>query len=170
MADNPLAPIVAADAADGAPPMGAAGTGAPPADAEDPIHGVLRTCGVAAQASRMTFINVEGLDSLAAFAMMSGDNDVTEMAKRMAARPTAAGRVILGTMQIKQIQALVHWVKDYDKCGLVPEPDMWTGETMLEAMERKEAEQNYGKINVDIIDPGKCQQTNHGWITGRLRL
>ena len=33
---------------------------------------------------------------------------------------------------------------------------------MLEAMERKEAEQNYGKINVNIIDPGKCQ-TNHGW-------
>ena len=124
MADNPLAPIVAADSADGAPLMGAAGVGAPPADAEDPIHGALRTCGVAAQASRMTFINVEGLDSIAAFAMMSGDNDVTEMAKRMAAsRPTAAGRVlILGTMQIKRIQALVHCVKDYDKRGLVPEP------------------------------------------------
>ena len=112
----------------------------------------------------MTFINVEGLDSLAAFVMMSGDNDVTEMAKRMATRPTAAGRVSFGTMQIKRrIQALVHWVKDYDKRGLVPEPDMWTaGDTMMEAMERKKAEQNYGEIDVDIIDPGKCQ-TNHGW-------
>ena len=95
---------------------------------------VLRTCGVVAQASRMTFINVEGLDSLAAFAMMSGDNDVTEMAKRMTIRPTAAGRVILGTMQIKRIQALVHWVKDYDKRGLVPKPYMWTGDTMMEAI------------------------------------
>ena len=160
MAENPLAPFVAAGAVDGAPPMGAAGAGAPPppAVAEDPIHGVLRTCGVAAQASRMTFINIEGLvDSIAAFAMMSGDNC-------MATMPTAAGRVILGTMQINRIQALVHWIKDYDsKRGLVPEPDVWTGDTMMEAMdERKEAEQNYGKIDVDIIDPGKCQ-TNHGW-------
>ena len=81
MAENPLAPVVAAAAVDGAPILGAAGAGAPPppAVAEDPIHGVLRTCGVAAQASRMTFINIEGLDSLAAFAMMSGDTDVTEM-------------------------------------------------------------------------------------------
>ena len=164
MADNPLAPIVAADAADGASLMGAAGAGAPPppAVAEDPIHGVLRTCGVTAQASRMTFMNVEGIDSLAAFAMMSGDNDVTEMAKRMATRSTAAGRVILGTMKTKRIQALVHWVMDYDKRGLVPEPDMWTNDTMMEAMERKEAEHNYGKIDVYILDPGKCQ-TNHGW-------
>ena len=163
MAENPLAPVVAADAIDGAPLVGAAGAGTPPppAVAEDPIHGVLRTCGVVTQANRMlTFINIEGLDSLAAFAMMSGDNNVTEMAKRMATRPTAAGRVILGTMQIKRIQALVHGVKDHDKRGLVPEPDMWTSDIMLEAMEREEAEQNYGKIDVDIIDPGKYQ-TNH---------
>ena len=52
MAENPLAPVVAADAVDGAPLMGAAGAGAPPppAIAGDLIHGVLHTCGVVAQA------------------------------------------------------------------------------------------------------------------------
>ena len=43
----------------------------------------------------------------------------TELAKRMASRSTAAtGRVILGTMQIKRLQALVYWVKDHEKRGL----------------------------------------------------
>ena len=111
MAENPPALVVAAAAVDGAPLVGDAGVGAPPppAIAEDPIHGVfVRTCGAAAQASRLTFNNIEGIDSLAAFTIMIGDTDVTEIAKRMASRRTAAGRVILGKMQIKRIQALVH--------------------------------------------------------------
>ena len=54
-------PVAAAVAADGAPLVGAAGAGAPPPPAavvEDPIHGLLRTCGVTALASRMTFVNI----------------------------------------------------------------------------------------------------------------
>ena len=137
--------------------------GAAPDDvAEDPIHAVFRTCGVGLLAARMTFVNVEGLDSLSAFTQLNGDTDVTEMAKRMASRPAASGRVILGTMQIKRLQALVYWVKDYDKRGLVAQPELWDNEAMVEAMERKEAEHNYGKIDVGTIDPGKCR-TDHGW-------
>jgi hypothetical protein len=33
---------------------------------------------------------------------------------------------------------------------------------LIEAMERKEAEHNFGKIDVGTIDPGKCR-TDHGW-------
>ncbi len=111
-------------------------------------------------AARMTFfINVEGLDLISAFLIqLNGDSDETEMAKRMAAWPSAAGRVILGTMQINRLQALVYWLKDHDKCGLVAQPDLWDNE----AMERKEAEHNFGKIDVGTIDPGKCR-TDHGW-------
>jgi hypothetical protein len=39
---------------------------------------------------------------------------------------------------------------------------MWTAEEMNTAMERQESEYNYGKVDVDIIDPGKCQ-TSFGW-------
>ncbi len=79
----------------------------------NPIHDVLATCGVTNAAHRATLIEIEGLDSIAAFTSMGGDGDITEMAKRMASRPSvAAGRVILGTMQIKKLQALVYWVKD----------------------------------------------------------
>ena len=109
----------------------------------------------------MTFINVEGLDSLSAFTQLNGDSDVSEMLKCMATRPIAAGRVILGTIQIKRLQALVFWVKDHDKRGLIADPELWDNEAMTEAMECKEAELAYGKIDVGTIDPGKCK-TDHG--------
>ena len=160
---DPEAEVLVADAVAGAfPVVAAAAAGIAPANvAEDPIHAVLRTCGVALLAARMTFINIEGLDSISAFIQLNGDSDVTKMAKRMAAQPSAAGRVILGMMQIKRLQALVYWVKDHDKRGLVPQPDLWDNEAMIEAMERKEAEHNFGKIDVGTIDPGKCR-TNNG--------
>jgi hypothetical protein len=93
------------------------------ADAEpeptNPVHEVLT--------NRATLLNIEGLDSVEAFASMNGDSTVTEMAKQMASRPNAtAGRLILGTMQIKSLQALVYWVKDHDKRGLQAVPKMWT--------------------------------------------
>ena len=113
-------------------------------------------------ATRTTLINLKGLDSLSAFTQLNGDTDVTEIAKRMACRPSTVRRVILGTMHIKRIHALVLWVKeDHDKRGLVAEPELWDMNAMGEAMERKEAKHNYGKVDVGIIDPGKCR-VNHG--------
>ena len=89
-----VAEVLAADAVAGSAPVvaaAAAGIVAPANVAEDPIHAALRTCGVALLAARMTFINVESLDSISAFIQLNGDSDVPEMAKRMAARPSAAG-------------------------------------------------------------------------------
>jgi hypothetical protein len=96
------------------------------------------------------------------FALLSGDTDVTEMAKRMASRSVNGGRLILGTMHIKKIQALVFWVKDLAKRGITPDPDEWDADEMAKAMEMKEADLNFDKIDVDLIDPSKCQ-TDFGW-------
>ena len=96
------------------------------------------------------------------FALLSGDTDVMEMAKRMSSRSLNAGRVILGTMQIKKIQALVFWVKDLAKRGITPDPGNWDINEMATAMEIKEADLNFDKVDVDLIGPGKCQ-TNFGW-------
>ena len=93
----------------------------------NPIHDELVTCGVTNAAHHTTLIEIEGLDSIAAFTCMGGDGDITEMAKRMALRPSVtAGRVVLGTMQIKKLQALVYWVKDYDRRGMQAAPELWT--------------------------------------------
>jgi hypothetical protein len=135
----------------------------PVAPGANPVHGVLALCGVTSAVARQVFIDIEGLDTIDAFATLNGDSDVTEMAKRMASRSSvAAGRVILGTMQIKKIQALVYWVKDHHKRNLDVDPDMWTQEEVNHAIQRKEAEHNFEKIDVDLIDPGKCQ-TDFGW-------
>ena len=132
------------------------------AAAEHPIHQVLRTCGTNSAATRTTFIEIEGLDSLEEFAKLNGDGDIADMAKRMAARPSAAGRAILGTMHIKRLQALVYWVKDQNRRGITANPNSWDENAMVESMERKEAEYNFEKIDVASIDPGKCR-TDHGW-------
>jgi hypothetical protein len=102
-------------------------------------------------------------DLMEAFASMNEDSDLMEMAKRMASRPNAAaGRLILGRMQIKRLQTLVYWVKDHDKCSLQAVPELWTQEVMLAAMARKESNHNLDKVDINIIDPGKCQ-TDASW-------
>jgi hypothetical protein len=90
----------------------------------------------------MTFINVEGLDSLPAFTQLNRKNsDTTEMAKRMATKLSTSSSVIIGTMQIKMLQALVHWVIDHDKRGLIAQLELWDNEAMIKAMDHKEASQ-----------------------------
>jgi hypothetical protein len=150
--------------ADIAPDVG--GLIAPPgAPVENPVHNVLALCGVTSFNARQNFITIEGLDTIDAFATLSGDSDVTEMAKRMASRSSvAAGKVILGTMQIKKIQALVYWVKDHHKCNLDVDPEMWTQEEVMATLQRKESEHNFEKIDVDLIYSGKCQ-IDFGWNT-----
>ena len=115
-------------------------------------------------ASRDVFIEVEGLNTIEAFGALSSDGDVTEMvAKRMASRTTNAGRVIVrGTMQIKRIQALVFWVKDHERRQMEIEPNNWNEEELRAMLARKEADQNFEKLDIDIVDPGKCQ-TDFGW-------
>jgi hypothetical protein len=39
---------------------------------------------------------------------------------------------------------------------------MWTEEEMFDTIQRKEAEHNFEKVDVDWIDPGRCQ-TDAGW-------
>jgi hypothetical protein len=45
---------------------------------------------------------------------------------------------------------------------VVAQPELWDNDAMVEAMGRKEAKHQYGKIDIGTIDPGKCQM-DHGW-------
>ena len=129
----------------------------------NPVHDVLIVCGITVAANRNVFINIEGLDTLDKFAYLDGDRDVTEMAKRMLNRASAAaGKVMLGTIQIKNLQSLVWWCKDHHRRGKVLDPANWSKAELSRAAESKETELSASKIDVDFIDPGKCQ-TDHGW-------
>ena len=86
--------------------------------------------------------------------MLNGDSDVNEMAKRMASRNVNDRRVILVTMQIKRLQGLVFRVKDHEKRQLDIDPGMWTSEELRRTLARKEADHNFERIDIDIVDPG----------------
>ena len=126
------------------------------ADNQAEMHAVLLTCGVTVEAIRATIIAGEGFTSVADFGFLEGDSDVTEMAKRLAARTIAEGRVNLGTVTIKRIQALVYWVKDRMKRGLDITAADFTAESMAEAgrmkIVRKELKD---KSQPDVKDLGK---------------
>jgi hypothetical protein len=62
-------------------------------------------------------------------------------------------------MRIKRLQALVYWVKDHDKRGLISQSELWDNKAMIEPwLERKEAKHNYGKSYVGTIDPPRHPQ------------
>jgi hypothetical protein len=52
------------------------------------------------------------------FGALEMDTDISEMAKRMTMCTQVEGRVLLGTVIIKQLQTLVWWIRDHQKCGL----------------------------------------------------
>ena len=60
------------------------------------LNAVLNQCGITAPADHVSVIkNSEGFTSIEDFAVLEGDADISEMAKRLAARPAAGGRVNL---------------------------------------------------------------------------
>jgi hypothetical protein len=65
-------------------------------------------------------------------------------------------------MQIKEIQALAYWVMDHHRRNLDADPEMWTEEEVFGTIQHNEAEHNFEKLEVDLIDPGRCQQTDAG--------
>lgn len=64
----------------------------------NPVHNVLKVCGITSVANHTTFVNVEGRNSIETYTRsMSGYSNLTEMARRIASRPRiTAGRITLG--------------------------------------------------------------------------
>jgi hypothetical protein len=84
----------------------------------DNLHAVFVMQGITDEATRTNIINQEGFTQLGDLGVLETDTDVSEMAKRMATRTQAEGRVLLGMVMIKQLQMLVWWVRDQQKRGL----------------------------------------------------
>ena len=101
------------------------------------LHQVLTVCGVQDQNVRQQIIDGKGFAALEDIAILEGDADVTEMAKRMAARPAANNRVFLATTVIKKIQGLVWWVRDQRKLNQDIDPVLFTPAMLAESMKKK---------------------------------
>jgi hypothetical protein len=88
------------------------------ADPINNLHLVLETCGILDAVMHANIINREGFQSLADLGVLETDTDVSDMAKRLASRTQAEGRVYLGMVIVKQLQTLVWWVRDHQKWEL----------------------------------------------------
>ena len=69
--------------------------------------------------------------------MLENDTYVSDMAKRMASRMQAKGRVMLGTVVVKRLQTLVWWVRDHQKHELDVNAADFTAQVMSEAAQMK---------------------------------
>jgi hypothetical protein len=99
------------------------------------IHAVLLICGITTEAHRMSIIVNEGFTSLMDFGLLS-EKDVHEMVKRMGSRTAAAGRIYVGTLQVKKLQALCYWVRDQQKHEQALDHEDWDNEMMASTIER----------------------------------
>ena len=76
-------------------------------------------------------------DSPKDLGVLESDNDVTDMANRMAKRRQNEGRVLLGTVVIKRLQSLIWWVRDHIKRGLTLDAANFDAVAMNQASEMK---------------------------------
>ena len=112
---------------------------------------VFDVCGIEdADAERIA--ENEGFESLIDLGVMEGDKDVLEMAKRLSTRAANNGRVLLGTVQIKRLQAVVWWVRDHQRRGLAPLAADFSVAVMNTSMTLKNVDKERGHLDASIKD------------------
>jgi len=121
----------------------------------DNLHAVFAMCGITDEATRTNIINQEGFTQLEDLGVLETDTDVSEMAKRMATRTQAEGRVLLGTVVIKRLQTLVWWVRDQQKRGLTLDAADFDAAAMSQASEMKTLRRERAEKEPSITDLGK---------------
>ena len=118
--------------------------------AQDPlqdVHALLTMIGISDEAKRTIMIEKEGFTSPAAFATQQ-IKDISSTAKRMASRSRDEDRVIMGSVIIKNFEALVWWVRDKIRRGQDIVAAEFTADAMAKAMEEVIA----FKIALDMKD------------------
>jgi hypothetical protein len=118
------------------------------------IHAVLVICGFANVMDHTSIINNEGFQSIADFGILE-DKDMFEMVKCLGNRMVAAGRVNVGAIQVKKLQALCYWVRDQQKHGQGITQDDWDNDTVMVTIEKMRIEKGRDTGNVLVMDLGK---------------
>ena len=119
------------------------------------IHTVLAVCGVVDPDNENLICTGKVLTSIADFGVFDSDRDVVDMAKRLFSRTINNGRVNIGTVHIKNIQALVWWINDCQKFGQDLDPIKFDQATMLAAIQSKRIEKDQPSSNFATITLAK---------------
>jgi hypothetical protein len=127
---------------------------APAVVAHPDIHAFFAICGFANVVDHMSIINNEGFQWIADFGVLD-DKDVFEMVKRLGNRMVVAGRVNVGAIHVKKLQALCYWVRDQQKHGQGITQDDWDDDTVMVTIEKMCFEKGQDTGNVSVMDLGK---------------
>jgi hypothetical protein len=100
-------------------------------------------------------ITREGFINLASLGKLENDIDVNEMARGMASRTQAEGRVYIGTVMIKQLQTLIWWVRDQQKRGLALDAADIDADTLDKAAMMKSLCKERADKEASVTVPGK---------------
>jgi hypothetical protein len=100
-----------------------------------------------------SIINNEGFQSIADFGILE-DKDMFEIVKCLGNRTVAAGRVNVGAIQVKKLQALCYWVCDQQKHGQGITQDDWDDDTVMARSKRCVSKRDETG-NVSVMDLGK---------------
>jgi hypothetical protein len=125
------------------------------ADPIKELNTVFMTCSINDARMRANIIAREGFTQLEDLGVLETDTDVTEMAKRMASRTQAEGRVSLGTVVIKCLQMLVWWVRDHQKRDLPLVAAEFNAAMMNQASEMKALRRELSNKAPSVSDLGK---------------
>ena len=122
------------------------------------IHTVLAVCGVIHPDNRNLILTGEGITSIAEFGVFDSNRDVVDMAKRLSSLTINDDRVNLGTVHIKNIQALVWCINDRQKYGQDLDPAKFDQATMLASMQSKRTKKDQpysdvATITLEKLDP-----------------
>ena len=113
---------------------------------------VLRLCGITAAATRLRIAQNEGFNTFDDLGELENDTDVVDMAKRMSSRTVNEGRVNLGTVQVKKMQALAWWVRDHQKRGQPLDAVDFNAQTLEDAKVAKRVEKERSDGDVSVKD------------------
>jgi hypothetical protein len=120
------------------------------------LHPVLTMmCGINNAVVHVNIIDQEGFTQLEDLGVLETDTNIIEMAKHMAARTQAKGRVLLGTVVIKCLQMLVWWVRDHQRHGPALEAANFNVAVMSKVAEMKNLRCELSDKELSISDLGK---------------
>jgi hypothetical protein len=120
---------------------------APAVVAHPDIHAVLAICGFANVMDCTLIINHEGFQSIVEFGVLE-DKDVFEMVKCL-------DNCMVGSIQVKKLQALCYWVCDQQKHGQGITQDDWDDDPVMAMIEKMRIEKGQDTGNVSVMDLGK---------------
>ena len=118
------------------------------------LNAILMVCGIDDQAKCTHIIDGKHFQSLQDFCMFESNKDVNRMASHLASRTQQEGRVHLGTIAIKKLQALVFWCKDCQMCGLNLVAAEFDQSAMLEVMEGKHVQKEAKETELAPVGEG----------------